>query len=506
MTPKHLIAIDLGASSGRLISGTFDGRTLTTAPQFRFSNQPVEQNGRRYWDVLKLYQEIKYGLNLASQALGRLDSLAVDTWGVDYGLVSARDELLMAPHSYRDTRAVPYAQQFEAKLPAATQFAQTGNFPAAINSNLQLFADLQRHPFLSDAVAQVLFMPGLVSWFLSGQAVNEYTIASTSGLLNATTRQWDHALMAELGIPHQWFTPVSLGGVDLGPILPEIAQERQLNPDLRVIAGAGHDTAAALLGLPIDPAAREDVAFISSGTWSIVGRQTARPVLSGAAFDHGLTNEGTFDGGNRLLKNVTGLWIVQQLQAEWSYQGAVVTYAEMAAEAAAVSDNHSYIDPNDPWFSEPGQMVQRITDYLDLTQQARPRSRGHLLRIVYESLALAYRQTLDQLAAATGKPIQVVHLFGGGIQNQLLVQLTADFTQREIVAGPVEASVMGNLVSQLLVEAHLDPAEAVAVLRASFTVERVQPATDDPHTAVAAFAALARPDTTPTPPRHRAID
>lgn len=351
---------------------------------------------------------------------------------------------------------------------------------------------MQRDPVLQTATQQVLFIPGLISWFLSGQAVNEFTIASTSGLLKAAHDDWHHALMARLGLSSAWFSPVRVGGADLGPIRSNIADELNLNQDLHLIAGASHDTAAALLALPLPPTERQNRAFISAGTWSIIGCFTDKPIITPAAFADGLTNEGTFDGGNRLLKNVTGLWLLQQLKQEWMHAGEALTYPQMIALAASIDDNHSYLDVNDPLFTKPGPMAKRIHQYLAQTQQEVPRSRGHLLRIVYESLALAYHQTITQLQRVTGQSINVIHMFGGGIQDALLLQLTADYTQRPIITGPIEASAIGNLISQLLVTKQLDETSALAVLKRSYQTQTITPKHVPPARAYSTFAALSQ--------------
>ncbi len=475
METTNLIAIDLGASSGRLISGQFDGDTVQLKEQFRFSNHPVELNGSLYWDYLKIFQEIKYGLSMAMKDLGHLDGINIDTWGVDYGFVNKQGELLFAPHSYRDTRGEAFTTAFDETLPSPTLYAKTGNQPDKINTNMQLFADLRRHPFLREQADHVLMMPDLIGYFLTGKMHNEFTIASTSGLLDTQTREWNTEVLDQLGIPRRWFGALITGGRVLGTVLPSIAADLQLNGDIPVITGVGHDTASALLALPIAEAERANAAFISCGTWSIVGRQTAAPDVSDAAYQAGLTNEGCFDGSNRLLRNLTGLWIIQELQNEWSYKGEMVDFGRMTKEAEEAASIGAYIDSNAPLFSTPGQMEEKIKAFLTATDQHQPQTRGELVRVVIESLAMAYRQIIRNLEDVTGVPIKTINMFGGGIKNQLLVRLTADYTQKAIITGPTEATGMGNIVSQLQTLKLLTPEATTAVMAKSFAVDRTEP-------------------------------
>lgn len=475
MAITNLIAIDLGASSGRLISGQYDGQTVTLKEQFRFSNHPVDINGRLYWDYLKIFQEIKYGLSIAMKDLGHIDGINIDTWGVDYGLLTARGELAFAPHSYRDTRTATVQAEFERRMPLQQLFEQVGNQPDTINTNIQMFADITRYPFLKEEVAHILMMPDLVGYFLTGKMASEFTIASTTGLLDVKTRQWNQTVLDQLGLPRAWFGELVTGGKVLGAIRPEICAELQLNQDATVITGVGHDTAAALLALPIAATERQHAAFISCGTWSIVGRATEAPVVNATAYAAGLTNEGCFDGTNRLLQNTTGLWIIQELQSEWSYQGEMVEFGKMTQEAIDAESIGSYIDPNTAIFATPGQMTAKIKRFLTVTNQTQPQTRGELVRVVLESLALTYRRALEALEQVGGGSISEINMFGGGIQNQLLVSLTADYTGKVVATGPTEASVMGNIVSQLQTLGLLKEAETPAVMAASFDVKRVTP-------------------------------
>lgn len=475
MAIKNLIAVDLGASSGRLISGTFDRNRITLKEQFRFSNQPIEINGSLYWDYLKIIQEIKYGLSIAEKDLGQIESLSVDTWGVDYGLLDQEGELVRTPHSYRDARTTETKTQFEMTFENCQLFEKTGVQSNVINTINQLFAEFSKRPYLRAQVASILFMPNLIEYFLSGIKSNEFTIASTSGLLDQKSRQLQPTVLKQLQIQPAVFGEINQHGAVLGPILPAIKNEVGLKSDIQVINAVGHDTAAAVLALPIEKQYQHQTAFISCGTWSIVGIQTDTPVINELVAKNGLTNEGCFGGGNRLLSNITGLWIVQELQKEWSFQGEMISYGDMVNLAKAARDIPSFINPKAPTFATPGKMAEKVEQFLTKTNQEQPQSKGELLKVIYQSLALSYAQTIQLLEDCSQATIQTIHMFGGGIQNEYLVQLTADYTQKAVVIGPVEASVMGNIVGQLMVTHQLSEADEVTVLKNSFATKKIQP-------------------------------
>lgn len=452
MRDINLIAVDLGASSGRIVSGKFTKNGPEIKEIFRFGNRPVHIAGGLYWDYMKLFQDIKYGLNMAENEVGALASFSVDTWGVDYGLLSRYGEVVAAPHSYRDQLTTVDLSAFGQLMPAAQLFQTTGVYPQQINSNLQLFSDLRRYPEYSGLVAQVLLMPDFMNYLFSGIAETEYTIASTTGLLNAEKWQWDIPLMTKLGIPTPWFGKPVVGGRVLGPILPAIREEMGLTSPLQVVMGPGHDTAAGLLAVPLMRHPDKPTAFLSSGTWSIMGIPTKAPITNDTAFANGLTNEGAFDGSNLLLKNLTGLWIIQELQREWSLKGDSISFERMTSEADHATSIHADIDTGADVFAQPGGMSEKIHDYLISTLQPLPKTRGELIRLVLESIAYSYRDTLEKIEEAAGVRVEQIAMFGGGIQNRVLVQLTADVTGLPVITGPIEGSATGNLVAQLQVQ------------------------------------------------------
>lgn len=454
---QRLLAVDLGASSGRVMLGSYDGSAIQLEEIHRFDNTPVQVHGHLHWDVLRLFHEIKQGVREAARRYGRLLSLSVDTWGVDYGFIDQQGKLLYAPHHYRDQRTVPHRSGLEDRLPPREQFALTGNQPALINTIYQLYADLQDRPSIADSARAMLMMPDLFHYLFSGQAAAEKCIWSTSGLADAVTGKPSQEVFERLGLPVSLIPQlVAEAGTVLGEITPAIQEELGLDA-LKVIAGASHDTASAVASIPYTD--KEGAAFISCGTWSLVGRESKDPVITDQSYAYGFTNEGCYGGTNRVLKNITGLWILQESQRHWAASGQRIGHAELAELAEAAGPAVAIIDPDDPLFATPGDMPQRIAEYCRRTQQPKPGTPGETARIIVESLAHAYSGAIDELEEITGQPVRVIHMVGGGIQNRLLCQLTADQTGREVVAGPVEASAIGNVVTQLLALGVIEPAE-----------------------------------------------
>ncbi|WP_339249651.1 rhamnulokinase family protein [Paenibacillus sp. FSL P2-0136] len=513
----RLLAIDLGASSGRVMLGCYRDGKVTVEEIHRFPNGPVEVNGHLHWDVQRLLEEIKQGIAAAAAKYGPLRSLSVDTWGVDYGLLDEQGGLLDAPHHYRDQRAADFASVLEAALPPAEQFKLTGNQSSPINTVYQLFADLMAKAELRTTARQLLLMPDLFNYMLSGVAVAEQTIWSTSGLLNPQSTAPAAEVLHRLGLPVTLVPRLVPAGTVLGELRPALQEELGSGP-LQIIAGASHDTASAVASIPYggfdsnctdascvgpgsadpsnadlsspDPSSAgpdrpaglsptlQDAAFISCGTWSLVGLETAEPILSDAARASGFTNESGFGGTNRLLKNITGLWLLQETQRCWAEAGEPLSHQE-AAELAGQLDRPSAciaeLDPNDPLFSTPGDMPLRIESYCIRTGQPVPQTRSEIIRSILESLARSYADTIRELEALTGRPMRCIHMVGGGIQNKLLCQLTADSTGKEVIAGPVEASAIGNLLVQLTALGAVDPAEVPRVAARSCSTLRYQP-------------------------------
>ena len=472
MTLMKLLAIDLGASSGRVMQAIYNGHRIELSEVHRFKNEPVNDNDGLYWNILHLFGEIKVGIKKASADGLPIRSISVDTWGVDYAYLDQNGDLLYQPHCYRDNRMGQYEDAFYQKISKEALFKETGVQPATINTVLQIYADLQEKPHLAEIAERILFMPDLINYLLSGVLSSEYTIASSSGLLNIDTQDWSDHVFEALEIPKKWFGQVTKAGQVLRMLSPRITQELKIEP-FDVIAGAGHDTAAAVLAIPY--ASEDPTAFISCGTWSLVGLESQAPVTSRTALEAGLTNEGCFDGRYRILKNTTGLWIIQELQRDWHLQGEDISFAEMVNLAREVTNNQSWINPNDAIFAAPGDMEAKIKERCHMTNQPVPQTKGEVVRVVLESLAFAYRQTVEQIEALTGQTIKQIHMVGGGIQNELLCQLTADVSQRPVVTGPIEASALGNVLAQLLALGEIpDRKAAQSIIQASERTKQYQ--------------------------------
>lgn len=470
MSVIKLLAIDLGASSGRVMQALYDGHSLQLSEVHRFKNEPVNVNDGLYWNLLHLYGEIKQGIKKASLDGIPIRSISVDTWGVDYAYLDHNGDLLYQPHCYRDNRMGQYEEEFYKKFPKKDLYRLTGVQPSSINTILQIYADLQEKPHLRDCAERVLFTPDIIGYLLSGTLSNEYTIASTSGLLDITTQDWSADLLEALEIPSHWFTTPVKNGQVLREVSPRILQELRIEP-FDVIAGAGHDTAAAVLAIPY--ASTDPTVFISCGTWSLVGMETTEPITSPEALASGLTNEGCFDGKYRILQNTTGMWIIQELQRDWRLQGEEVGFGEMVDLAREVADNHTFIHPNDATFAVPGDMEAKIKEWTRLTGQKVPETKGEVIRVVLDSLALTYRTTIEEIEHLTGEKVHYIQMVGGGIQNKLLCQLTANLTERTVLTGPIEASALGNILSQLLTLGIIQSRqEAQDIIKASETVTR----------------------------------
>ncbi|MBP2240262.1 rhamnulokinase [Cytobacillus eiseniae] len=470
---KHVWAFDLGASNGRLMVNSFNGKNMYLEEIHRFSNQPIQLTGHYYWDVLRIYQEMKNGMGKSIQnGYKSVESLSIDTWGVDFGLLSREGELIGNPYSYRDPHTNESIKKIAQKISKEELFARTGVAPAPINTICQLVAIHERNPALLEHADQLLLTPNLLSYFFTGIKANEYTISTTTSLYNVHQKKWDNDLMAELNIPMNLMADIVKTGTILGPTLNSINKELGIY-STQVIAGAGHDTACALAALPITS---DSTAFMSCGTWILMGIQVKEPVISREALKWGFTNEGTADGETRLLKNSMGLWLIQQCRSIWSKEGNRITYEE---ELHSINHSTAFkclIDPDDPAFFNPSNMVNQLSEYCRQTEQQQPESIGDFLRCILESLSLKYRWVLEKLEQLTSKKIELIHMGGGGIQNDLLCQFTANATNRTVIAGPIEASSIGNALSQWIALGEIkDLKEGREIVANSFPLKIYEP-------------------------------
>ncbi|PCF85084.1 rhamnulokinase [Staphylococcus delphini] len=439
---KH-IAIDFGASSGRVILGTFDGHKVELEEVYRFANTPVEMNGVLYWDFPKLFQEIKNGLKAVSRITTEVESLAIDTWGVDFGYIDQNGHLLLLPKNYRNETKLKYQEAIYNRLSELEFYEETGVLPSSINSYVQLYADLQEHPWLKETVAHVLFMPDLFNYFLTQQTNVNYAIASTSGLLS-TEQKWSTKVLETLGIPQHWFqqTDMTLHMI-LGPLTPSLAKETGLK-DLQVIASAGHDTAASLISIT------DDDIFLSCGTWSVIGVQVNKPIGSKESYAANFTNEGTAFGRIKFLKNINALWVLQELQRYWAENGQMYSYSQLVEEAKH-SDINSTVDLDDECFLKRANMEEIIDSYLNKNNQDLPKNTGDYVKVTLLSIAKKYSESVSEIEKITDRKFNRIRMVGGGIQNELLCQMTAELTQKNVITGPIEATSLGNVIGQLKV-------------------------------------------------------
>jgi rhamnulokinase len=476
MAERVYLAVDLGAESGRVMAGLWNGKKLKLEEINRFPNGAVALGETIRWDVMRLWAEIQNGLALAGKKYGKqIVSVGADTWGVDFVLLNQQDEILGQPYHYRDARTRGALERTFKKVPRAEIFAQSGLQFMELNSLYQLLAWKEHSPDLLDAADTLLFMPDFLHWAMCGAKRAEFTIASTSQFVHPIHRNWSLPLLKKLGLPTHFLPKIVPPGSELGSLRKSLAERTGLT-GVKVVAPPSHDTASAVAGVPTANTGKANWAYISSGTWSLMGVETKQAVLSPRALELNMTNEGGIDGTYRLLKNIMGLWLVQQCKRSFEAAGRKYEYAQLAAMAAKAKPFRSIINLNDPRFLNPPDMPKAIQNFCRETKQPVPRTEAELVRCCYESLALKYREVLSSLEELTGEQIEVIHIVGGGSQSQLLNQFAADACQRPVVTGPVEATAMGNLLTQVRADGELDSlSEMRDVVRASSQVKHYEP-------------------------------
>ena len=474
MTSAHnYLAVDLGAESGRTILGSLDDKKLTLTETHRFANGPVRLPDGLHWDVLRLWSEIKTGIGISSAKVeGSLDSIGLDTWGVDFALLDRQGALLSNPFHYRDERTDGMFEKAFERMPRAEIFANTGIQFMQINTLYQLLAlVIQKSPLL-DIAKTFVTIPDLLNYWLSGEITNEFTNATTTQCLDPHKRNWALPVLDVMNIPAHLFRPVTEPGTPIGALLPRVAEEISVG-EVRVIIPACHDTGSSVVAVP---ARGQDFAWISSGTWSILGAEVMEPCVNDKALEYNFTNEGGVFGTWRLSKNIMGLWIIQECKRTWAHQGEDLSYDEITRLAAEAKPFLAVIDPDHDRFLHPGEMPERIRTYCADTNQSVPQTKGQILRVALESLALKYRCVLERLEELAGKRLDPIHIIGGGTKNRLLNQFTADATCRTVITGPVEATAIGNVLMQAIGLKHLNSLEeAREVVRRSFTPEVYEP-------------------------------
>jgi rhamnulokinase len=471
MSGHRFLAFDIGAESGRAMVATLADGRIDLREIHRFPNGPISLFGRLHWDVYALLEELKKGLAVCAVEDPSIESLAVDTWGVDFGLLAADGSLLGLPFAYREPRNIPAMRAFLERVPVEALYERTGIQLLPFNSIFQLQALATHNAPLLRAADRLLFMPDLLTYFLTGAAVNEATISSTSQMIDPRTRDWAADILAELGLPPALVRrPIEPGNL-VGSLLPAIARETGLR-QVPIVATAGHDTAAAVASVP---AKDGGWAYISSGTWSLVGIETPTPLITPRTRELNFTNESGVGGTVRFLKNVAGLWLVQRCRRQWNAQSPV-GYDDLKRLAEQAPPFGAFVDPDAPEFLNPEDMPESIRGFCRRTGQAPPEGQGPIIRCVLESLALKYRAVLDDLASLIPEPIETVHIIGGGSQNWVLNRFTADATGRVVVAGPVEATALGNILGQALALGLVGSLEeARRIVAASFRLETYEP-------------------------------
>ncbi|MGE3805050.1 MAG: rhamnulokinase family protein [Gemmataceae bacterium] len=474
---KKILAFDLGAESGRALLGLFDGSKLRLEVVHRFPNGGIRTLDSLHWDVLRLHAEMLDGMRRCAAGFGGVDCLGIDTWGVDFAFLGKGDTLLGNPRHYRDPHTETIVEETLKSITRWDIFRHTGIQFMRLNTLFQLLALKRDRSPLLDMAQHFLMIPDLFHFWWTGVKANEFTDASTTQLLDPKSRNWSFDLLQQVGLPTAIFGSVVQPGQVLGPLRTTIASETGLNP-VPVIAPGTHDTASAVAGVPAD--AKRNWAYISSGTWSLMGIETTTPVVTEKALEFNFTNEGGVNGTTRLLKNIMGLWLVQECRRAWDRAGKTYTYEEMATLAAAAPPFVSLVNPDDESFILPASMPAALADYCKKTGQPVPQEPGAVIRCALESLALRYRWVKERLEELSGNKIEVIHIVGGGCQNELLCQLAADACSCVVQAGPVEATAIGNVLVQAMGLGLIDSlADGREVVRRSFEVKTYEPRNAD---------------------------
>jgi rhamnulokinase len=467
---KPYLAFDFGAESGRAILARLRAGVLTTQEIRRFKNEPVEYGGSLHWDAARLWWEVRQAL--AGLEGTQLAGMGVDAWGVDYALLGEKGELLQNPYHYRDARTAGVMQEVFRKVSKEEIYGVTGIQFMPINTVYQLFAAVRETPSLLKAARKLITIPDLFHYWLTGNVVCEFTNATTTQLVNPVTRTWAKELIDRLELPTHLWSEIVEPGTFLGKLLPGLARNSGL-ADAPVIAPAAHDTGSAVAAI----CAREGTAFLSSGTWSLVGTEVDQPVMTPEALRLNFTNEGGVCGTTRLLKNVMGLWMLQCCRQVWSTRdGHSYEHSELMELAAQEESFHCLVDPDHESFLCPGDMPAAIAQFCARTHQPAPKTRASFARAILESLAFKYRLVLASLEKLTGKRVERIRVIGGGAKNRLLNQLTADATGRTVLAGPAEATALGNVAMQMLATGAASTLKEVrGIIERSYPAEVFEP-------------------------------
>lgn len=474
MESANVLAFDFGASSGRAMLGSFDGEKISLNEMHRFSNDPVSANGHLYWDVLRLLFEIKAGiLKTYNGGYKDISSIGIDTWGVDFGLLDKNGDLIGNPYHYRDNRTEGMIEKASEIAGESYIYEETGIQTIWFNTLYQLLSMKESKSPVLDIAETFLFMPDLLNYFLTGVKTTEFSIASTSQLLNAHNRDWSYGIFEKFGFDKTLFTDIVKSGTIIGKLSDSISHELGV-PQVPVIAVASHDTGSAVASVPFENS--ENSAYISCGTWSLMGMELSSPCTNEKAAEYNFTNEGGVENTTRFLKNIMGLWIIQECRRQWKREGDEVSFDQLEKEAWQSEGLVSFIDPDDESFATPGNMPRRIREFCKKTNQPVPESKGQIIRCVAQSLALKYRFTIEAMEDVLERKIDVVHMVGGGIKDQMVCQFTANATGKTIKAGPVEATAAGNVIVQLMALGKIESlSRGREIIKKSFNCKEYMP-------------------------------
>ncbi len=467
------LAFDFGAESGRAILGTIENGALKLQEIHRFINRQVKIHGRIYWDILYLFDELKKGLKIAAKQ-GHTDirSIGVDTWGVDYGFIDSAGQLVGNPVAYRDERTNGMMEKAFEKISKEEIYRHTGIQFMQLNTIFQLFSYYQENNPQIKVSDRLILLPDLFSYFLTGKVIAEYTMASTTQLLDAKSKTWAKPIFDKLGIPIEIMPPVSEPATLIAPLKKDIAAETGIG-EVPVVAPAGHDTACAVAAVP---ASDRNWAYLSSGTWSLLGVETGEPIINERMLEYGFTNEGGVNNTIRLLKNTMGLWLLQRCRKSWADDGREYGYDELVRLAEEAEPFRSIINPDDPSFLNPPDMPKAIRQFCRNSGQPEPQTSGQFVRVIFESLALKYRIIIERLNNVLDNPIEILHIVGGGSQNPMLNQFAANATRLTVKAGPVEATALGNVMMQAIAAGALKSVEeGRKLVSRSFPVTTFEP-------------------------------
>ncbi len=442
---KKVLAFDFGASSGRAILGTLENGKIVMQEVHRFSNDPVIVNGTMYWDTLRQFHEIKQGI-VKAKKYGEIDSIGIDTWGVDFGLLDEHGELLENAVHYRDERTMDMIEKVFEKIPQEHLYKITGNEFMYFNTIFQMAALKEKRPWVLERAKRFLFTPDLFNYFLTGEQKSEYTMATTSSMFDIQKREWSKEVADMLGLSMDFYPEVVSSGTVIGELKPEICEELSV-PPVKIAAVASHDTQSASAAIPTQ---EDEFIFISCGTWSLYGTELPEPVLSDKSMELCVSNEGGYGGKVNFLKNIAGLWMVQESRRQWIREGQEYSFGELEQLAKEANGLESFIDVNAEEFVAAGNMPRRIREFCRKTEQKVPETVGEVVRCINQSIALKYRNVLEKIEFCLDRKYNRIHMIGGGIQSKMLCQMTANATNCEVVTGPIEATALGNLAVQFI--------------------------------------------------------